>query len=72
MIGFEELKQHFYQIWIKQFPIELVSIELDDVLIQGDGGGDGEGQLGPGLGHAPGLRHRHDVAPRVQRVSIST
>ena len=59
-----------YQIWIKQFSIELVSIELDDILVQGDGGGDGQGQLGPGLGHAPGLCHRHDVTPWVQGVSI--
>ena len=35
-----------------------------------EAGGHPDGELGLVSGDAPGLRHRHDVAPRVQRVAI--
>ena len=31
-----------------------------------------DGELGLVSGDAPGLRHRHDVAPGVQRVTVPT
>ena len=60
-----------YQVWVVVFPINSVSIEHQrPSLLQT--GGHPDGKLGLVSGDAPGLRHRHDVAPRVQRVAIPT
>ena len=60
-----------YQVWVVVFPVDSVSVEHQrPSLLQA--GGHPYGELGLGSGDAPGLRHRHDVAPRVQRVSIAT
>ena len=60
-----------YQVWVVVFPINSVSVEHQRAsLLQA--GGHPDGELGLVSCHAPGLRHRHDVAPRVQRVTVPT
>ena len=60
-----------YQVWVVVFPINSVKVEHQrPSLLQA--GGHSDGELGLGSGDTPGLRHRHNVAPRVQRVAIAT
>ena len=60
-----------YQVWVVVFPINSVSVEHQGPsLLQA--GGHPYGELGLVSGDAPGLRHRHNVAPWVQRVTVPT
>ena len=60
-----------YQVWVVVFPVDSVSVEHQGPsLLQA--GGHPDGELGLVSGNAPGLRYRHNVAPRVQRVTVPT
>ena len=60
-----------YQVWVVVFPVNSVKVEHQRPSLP-QAGGHPDGELGLVSGDAPGLRHRHDVAPGVQRVAIPT